>query len=463
MVEGDFFSIASGHLVGGDLFEAAPTTEASQYDVVLGNPPFIRYQDFPELQRLRAFGIMEAHGLRPSRLTNAWLPFLVISSLLLRRNGRLAMVVPAELLQVNYAAETRSFLSRFFDRITLLTFRRLVFPGTQQEVVLVLAEKDVASAHGIRVVELDNAESLADFSVAEILKSPTKLIDHGLDKWTKYFLSKEELSLLRAIEERDDIAAVRDFMDVDVGLVTGQNDFFVIDQATVDRFDLGQFSERIVARSASLAGLGFEKRDWQENVRRGGRAYLFAPPDVPVRSLPAGARRYIAQGEAAGAHKGYKCRIRRNWYIVPSQWTPDAFVLRQVHTFPKLVVNAARAATTDTIHRVRLTNGMPSQALAAGFVNSLTLAFSETRGRSYGGGVLTFEPTEVEGLPLPARGIRDLPFAKLDRIVRDGQVKTALDMVDDVLLRDGLHLSVKQIKGLRFIWEKLRNRRLARK
>ena len=56
-----------------------------------------------------AFYSMERVGLRPNRLTNAWVPFLVAGTLLLSKTGRLAMVIPAELLQVIYAAELRSF------------------------------------------------------------------------------------------------------------------------------------------------------------------------------------------------------------------------------------------------------------------------------------------------------------------------------------------------------------------
>ena len=94
-----------------------------RFDVVIGNPPFIRYQHFPEKHRQIAFSMMRQAGLHPNRLTNAWLPFLVMGSLLLKEDGRLAMVIPAELFQVNYAAEVRQFLSDYFSKVTLVTFR----------------------------------------------------------------------------------------------------------------------------------------------------------------------------------------------------------------------------------------------------------------------------------------------------------------------------------------------------
>ena len=80
---------------------------------MLGNPPFIRYQDFPEAQRDQALDILSKLGFHPNKLTNAWLFFLLVSVNLLKPNGRIAMVIPAELLQVKYASEARLFLSIF--------------------------------------------------------------------------------------------------------------------------------------------------------------------------------------------------------------------------------------------------------------------------------------------------------------------------------------------------------------
>ena len=83
----------------GDFFQQAaewlPDAEhrSRAFDVVLGNPPFIRYQNFDEDQRHLAFRLMQRAGLRPSRLTNAWVPFVCVAAQLLGPKGRLALVL----------------------------------------------------------------------------------------------------------------------------------------------------------------------------------------------------------------------------------------------------------------------------------------------------------------------------------------------------------------------------------
>src|SRR5437588_7692967 len=118
-----------------------------------------------------------------------------------------------------------------------------------------------------------------------------------------------------------------------------------------------------------------------------------------------------------------------------------AFMLRQVHSYPKIILNDADATCTDTIHRVRLRNGTPARTVAASFLNSLTFAFSEVIGRSYGGGVLELEPNEAEKLPLPLSGANMLNLDELDKLLRENNINAVLDITDRVLLQDGLGLS----------------------
>ncbi|RLC99762.1 MAG: class I SAM-dependent methyltransferase [Chloroflexi bacterium] len=459
---GDFFAHCQCDLFGEKVLTLV-LKERQHFDAVIGNPPFIRYQNFPEDHRQIAFSLMEQAGLHPNRLTNAWLPFLVVGSLLLNENGRLAMVIPAELFQVNYAAETRQFLSDYYSRVALVTFKQLLFKDIQQEVVLLLAERNHTSNDGIRTIELDGIEDLDTLTLARLNAIELKPMNHSTEKWTQYFLDSDEIRLLREMRDHPGVTLSNQVLDVDVGIVTGRNAFFVLAQNQVESYDLEPYLERIVSRSAHLTGAIFGAADWQSNAEEQLPAFLFTPAALSTTDLPEPLRQYIALGETQGYHKGYKCRIRQRWYVVPSVWVPDAFMLRQVHAYPKLVLNIAQAVCTDTIHRVRFLNGANGEAVTAAFLNSLTFAFAEVTGRSYGGGVLTFEPSEAEALPLPLAGAEHLDLEHIDKLLRDNNIDAVLEITDDVLLVQGLGLNRNQVRQLRKIWSKLRDRRINRK
>lgn len=461
--KGDFFAYCRKHLTDKGLLSLCSDGQPRFFDAIIGNPPFVRYQNFPEEQRKPAFQIMTTAGMRPSRLTNTWVPFLVAASYLLTEDGRLAMVIPAELLQVNYAAELRRFLSEYFNKLTLITFKKLVFEGIQQEVVLLLAEGNGGESTGIRTIELNSIDALASYEHTDFSTTKLKPMDHSTEKWTQYFLDTDEIELLRELKKSPLLTEAGKVIDVDVGVVTGQNQFFVLSEEQIKNASLKRYAQRIVSRSGHLKGAIFSEEDWQSNVENNLPAHLLMLPDKPFEDLSKAAQEYVKAGEDSGWHTGYKCRIRDPWYKVPSVWTPDAFMLRQVHGYPKLIVNKAEATCTDTIHRVKLLNGRSAEVIAAAFLNSLTFAFSEVMGRSYGGGVLELEPNEAEKLPLPLKGAENLDLKKIHKLLLEDDINDVLEITDRVLLIEGLGMTAKEVKMIRGIWTKLRDRRINRK
>ena len=117
---------------------------------------------------------------------------------------------------------------------------------------------------------------------------------------------------------------------------------------------------------------------------------------------------------------------------------------------------------TDTLHKVRFLDDINGDKVAAAFLNTYTFALSETLGRSYGGGVLTFEPGEMRKIRIPMKMSEHLDLQKIDQLQRDGKIEEILQYTDKILLHDGLGLSEYEIVLLRSIWNKLRDRRMTR-
>ncbi|OSC27705.1 SAM-dependent methyltransferase [Mycobacterium vulneris] len=442
------------------LFAWLATAEAGGWDGVAGNPPYIRFGNWSSQQRDPALDLMRREGLRPTRLTNAWVPFVVASTVLARDGGRVGLVLPAELLQVGYAAQLRDFLLSRFRDITLLTFERLVFDGILQEVVLFCGVVGTGPAR-IRTVHLRDADALAEADL-DVESAPALL--HEDEKWTKYFLDPAAIRLLRALRSSGSLTRLGSVAEVDVGIVTGRNAFFTFTDAQADELRLRPHCVPLVSRSAQLSGLVYDTDCRASDLAAGQRSWLLnAPPEPADPALIA----HIRAGEAAGVHRGYKCSIRKPWWATPSLWVPDLFLLRQIHRAPRLTVNAAAATSTDTVHRVRLTARsdarVESAALAAAFHNSVTFAFAEIMGRSYGGGVLELEPREAEQLPIPAPAHADAELAcDVDLLLKANEIEKALDVVDRRVLIDGLGLPADAVADCRAAWVSLRDRRKRR-
>jgi len=449
-----------------DFFEWAHRGEAGTFDAVVGNPPFIRYQNFPQRSRNRAMQFMQSLGLQPNRLTNIWVPFVVASSYLLREGGRLAMVLPAELLQVSYAAQLRKYLADSFHHITIYACNEMFFANAEQEVVLVLAEDKLPERNSSSCCDID---VIATQSVAELLNEPAtsnrdgtnvKIVQHDTEKWLKYFLDAREIALMRAFREHPKLASLKEHATVDVGVVTGKNEFFVLSQSAVKEFQLHDYVVPLVARSAHLSGAVIGEAEHRRLRDAGNRVLLLRLPEN-LESIPGGLRMLIREGERKGMHLGYKCRIRHPWYSVPAVWEPDCFFFRQIYDFPRVVLNKAGATSTDTIHRMRCKG--PAEQVAANLYTYLTAASAEIEGRSYGGGVLELEPTEAERLLVPKLMNGAMRIEEADSLIRQGKLEVVLNYNDKAVLRNSLGLTERDCAMLRRIWTKMRDRRMSRR
>jgi adenine-specific DNA-methyltransferase len=160
------------------------------YDVVVGNPPYVRYQDFSGESRARSREAALRAGVGLTGLASSWAAFSVHAALFLRPGGRLGLVLPAELLTVNYAADVRRFLMERFARVRLVLFTERVFPGVLEEVVLLLADGyGEGPASHCELHQVRDADDLATAPYVARLWTPEPT--HG--KWTPSLLSSAAL------------------------------------------------------------------------------------------------------------------------------------------------------------------------------------------------------------------------------------------------------------------------------
>lgn len=445
----------------GDFFDMRPGEETPRVEAVVGNPPYVRYQDFNGTAEV-AHRIAAEAGVPLTRLASSWAPFLIHATSFVSDGGRMAQVLPAELIHAQYATGITRHLAANFDRIAIAVFDQRVFPGALEEVVLLFAEGRNIDAQGS--VDLVSFESLAELDTSQLFPAINQSGDsHAPGKLLGRLLPAETRDLLTELSGRPETTKLADIAAVDIGAVTGSNDFFLLTRAEAKGMPR-RVVHPAVSKAAQIAGARLSAEDHSRLLADGRKGLMFVADTGSKPRSPAVQNR-IAVGEEMGVPDAYKCRVREPWWSVPipRRGVADLLLTYFASEHPRLVLNEAGVLQTNTIHGVYLKTPMDAASLGVAFYNSLTLLSAELVGRSYGGGVLKLEPTEAGSLILPPvpENLGEL-LDEVDGLIRSRELEAALDLIDPIVLGEGLGLSGEEIRALRDGGAQLRARRRSR-
>jgi hypothetical protein len=392
---------APGALVHeGDFFTWAIETR-ERFECAAGNPPFIRYQTFKGEMRQRAFALCLDLGAKFSGLTSSWAPFLVATAGLLKRGGRMAFVVPAEIGHAPYAAPLLEYLVGAFARVQVVAVRKKLFPALSEDCWLLYTEGFGGKTDSIELTVVD------EFVPAKHPPRPTIAID--LAEWRAVWSRRLRPFLLPAsvrslyANALEDPATHRlaDFANVGIGYVSGDNDFFHLRPSDAKRLRIpAPFLLPSLRNGRAMPERQITKATvdaWKQN-------------DDPVlllrltrdQKLPMSIRNYLDSSAGREARQGYKCRNRAPWYSVPDVQIPDFVMGYMSGRSVNLVRNAAGVSCTNSVHSVRVRN----QALAAELLPQWSSPFvrlsCELEGHALGGGMLKLEPREAGRIAFPS-------------------------------------------------------------
>jgi adenine-specific DNA-methyltransferase len=456
------FSKTSVTVYSGNYFDVIkqPKLNHERFDAILGNPPYVRYQFIESHIQDQAAGVFYGAGLKFTKHTNLWVPFVVDSLKRLKPGGRLAMVIPRELLNVIHPGPLRKLLLQECSQILIIDPRELLFEEALQGTILLMASKKISHKENSRL----GIMHAQDKSFLKL--SPTELFDNfeykvcspSESKWMTSLLSSSERSCFEKASRLTEVFQLGELAQIEVGMVTGANEYFLINKSTAINFNLQKNIRPMVGRSQHLSGIVYGEIEHSNNVENDLPVFFVDFPNLPFEKLNKSLKAYVRFGEDQNLHTRYKTRIREPWYVVPSKWEPELFLLKRSNYFPRLVVNEISALNTDTAYRIT-SLGIDARKLAWCFVNSLTVISAELEGRSYGGGVLELVPSEIRRLVVPIVDCSEEEINSLNsRFIKGVAYEEILDSQDQRILPK-LGLTSKEISTIQKARLKLQERR----
>lgn len=414
------------------------TEPRGTFSAVIGNPPFIRYQDFGGEARDRARFAAQAQGVALTGLASSWAAFVVHAAAHLRPGGRLGMVLPAELLSTNYAAPVRQFLLSRFESLELVTFETQIFPDAEADTVLVKASGWLGEPAGVATLRQTRDAS----TLGSLHRGTTWATTDPAARWTPLHIQDATIEAITELIPSEAFVPLQELGDTTLGMVTGANKFFTLSPQRVRELGIPHRDLLRVSPpgSSHLRGLALTDSAMTRLGQDGQATRLLYPSDNPAPETIA----YIESGHATGVDTAYKCRVRKPWWRVPALAPADLLLTYMNADTSRLTTNQASARHLNSVHGVYLKDdvrGLAREVLPVASLNSFTLLGAELVGRSYGGGILKIEPREADRWWMPSAATMTAHHdalvelkPRVQRLLQSKNLLGAVALVDKVVL-----------------------------
>ena len=427
-----------------------------KYDVVIGNPPYIRRHNYTKKLYYNISRLSKITGYPLSDLKNAWAAFIIAAFTQLKPDGVLAFILPYELMNVGYGKKMQLWLNKNFKRVDIFIPQNKAFPEIEQDAIALIARNDCLFDDGFFMHKVNCLSSLDAREPHEIKFHET--LSMAIEQ-KKFLLKPETVKLLHNLKGRLD--RVSDFCESTTGIVTAANNFFILTEEEVAQHNLAKWVKPILKKASYLPkSVDFTKRDLHV-LRSNEPCFVLDFRDTKFNELDSDAKKYVKLGESLDLHLRFKCRNRTPWYGVPILPQTEGFFFKRSHLLPRICVNKAKILVTDTAYRIRMKPSLKIKDLGYSFYNSLTLLFTEIDGRFYGGGVLELTPNEFKNLPIVFVKSNTTDYKAFSKAIKE-ELLSPNDFFafGDEWLKQKMQLSNRQMKMLQDALLALRSHRL---
>jgi type I restriction-modification system DNA methylase subunit len=402
------------------------------FDVVVANPPYIEQEllGLKEKKKIKTlieqeykFKLylgnsvdMKKDSIILDRQSDVYVYFYIHGFRFLKNGGRLGFISSNKWLEVDYGESFQRFLLDNAKIQYIIEFDRAIFPDAEVNATVVILQKDKQKpsrdSNLVKFVRVkEKMEFNTQFSLIQqaeesfeddrIRVNIIRQSDLQEGKWNIHLRAPPVF--LRIVGSKK-VKPLSSLAKVFRGLTTGYDEFFVLHENTIERYQIeSQFLTPCVHSPKSLKGLVID-----EAVG----AYLFT---VSTKNDLKGtnALKYIKYGEhlEVEPRKGFQrssrrlpeletLKVRNPWYILPEYETAPILLVKMMDKRPKALWNRVKAHSSNLFYNI-IPERKQDVLVILGFLNSSTGALlAELYGRSYGGGVLELAAYELKRMPV---------------------------------------------------------------
>ena len=392
----------------------------NKFQTIIMNPPYVRHQiqNQTNIDKYRKnFAILRILNNN----ADLWAFFLVKSVSHLQKGGSIGAILPWSFLQADYAKPVRQWLAEIFREIKVVVLSNKYFAKADERVVIIWLRGNGQKNISIEIASSKKIESSICF---------TKLNSHSwCSDRVPYSGANNIEQILFRYQSEFGFTHFVDHADIKIGVVTGAVDYFIMSKQ--DAKTMGFEKNRLIpilTRSDEFANY----------IRNGEKdlSFLLALKGEDHFKY----KIYIQKGIEAKFHLRRHSILREPWYAVKVGKVPDAFFHYRITKIPYLLPNDNKVQSTNSIHRVYFKNITEIEKKWI-FVSILSLPSQlslETNAKTYGRGVLKFEPTSLKNALVISRNdsIVDSTYKQIIDLLSKGNKERAMQVATEFIYKE---------------------------
>jgi len=400
-----------------------------QFDAVVCNPPYTRQDDIGDEEYrnyIRKVALTFDGEIDISSEAGIYAYFFTHSTHFLKQKGMLGYIVSNSWLDARFGINIQRFFLDNFKTSLILEFDRRAFAEAAINTIIIMAQKfegkqykterDSNKVKFVRVkaslkteeiVDLVNSakETYEDDKIRIVLKTQKELYEDT--KWMKFLRAPP---IFFKILENPKVCRIEEIAEVNVGIITYANDFFVLPKELANRLGIEKHYLRpVLSNTKDVTTVDLIESDTKE--------YLFYVSEPKAKLRGTVALKYIEEGEnksieiTRGAEKGKVVRGYQNipsfrnkqlWYVIKPRKPAPIIVPDLMWERNFAVWNKMGALTTHAFYEIAPHDKKQIQVLAGILNSSLVALHEEIWGRTaLGEGAIRMMAQEWQKLPIP--------------------------------------------------------------
>jgi adenine-specific DNA-methyltransferase len=438
---------ANGHFRKADFLaltlNSFPLVE-NGFDVVVGNPPYVSHHNMAKSQKITAVQALKTQGIVLGGRASLWAYFVLHSTSFLKIGGRMAWVLPSSFLYADYASAVQEALSKRFKKCLIINLHERLFleSGTEEISVITLCGD----------FSPDKVNGQIDF----VSVSDVKEMESSIKDWDKDNLlipsqksSKKSISnttaqdLYSILASQPETLSLGDLFDIQIGIVSGANPFFILNQPIWKKHSLPEvLKSHVLTKFRFAKGLILTNNDVETLEKIGEPCLLLDTTKTDV--IDDVVADYLATfpEEKIASTTTFQRRERSGiWHRFNDNRIPDAFFPYMQNIGTWIVLNKARINSSNSIHRLYRQENVDDRQIklaAISILSTFSQISAELEGRTYGAGVLKHEPSEAVKIrllmPNADSETIDQTISTIDELLRQKLFQRVRSTADNFLL-----------------------------